>query len=80
MTRKQLSDALGEINLCYVEEALSGPARPAVKRKRGFRAVLAAAVIGLLLLPAGAVFCLGRSCKPTLARAPAMYTRKTARS
>ena len=58
MTRKQLSDALGEINLCYVEEALAGPARPAVKRKRGFRAVLAAAVIGLLLLPAGAVFLL----------------------
>lgn len=58
MTRKQLSDALGEINLCYVEEALAGPARPAVKRKRGFRAVLAAAVIGILLLPAGAVFLL----------------------
>lgn len=58
MTRKQLSDALGEISPCYVEEALAGPARPAVKRKRGFRAVLAAAVIGILLLPAGAVFLL----------------------
>lgn len=63
MTREQLSDALGEINPRYVDEALTGADRRAARPRGLFRAGLAAAVIaGLLILTTGAVFIL----KPVL--------------
>ena len=63
MTREQLSDALGEISLRYVEEALTGPDRHAARPRSLLRAGLATAVIaGLLMLTTGAVFLL----KPVL--------------
>ena len=63
MTREQLSDAMGEISLRYVEEALTGADRHAARPGGLFRAGLAAAVIaGLLMLTTGAVFLL----KPVL--------------
>lgn len=63
MTREQLSDALGEINPRYVDEALTGADRRAARPRGLLRAGLAAAVIaGLLILTTGAVFIL----KPVL--------------
>lgn len=63
MTQEWLSDALGKIDLRYVDEALAGADRCAAKPKGLFRAGLAAAVIaGLLMLTTGAVFIL----KPVL--------------
>lgn len=59
MIREQMSEALGEISLCYVEEALTGMDRKDAKPRGLFRAGLVAAVIaGLLMLTAGAVFLL----------------------
>ena len=63
MTREQLSEALGEISLSYVEEALTGADRNTARPRWFFRVGLVAAVIaGLLMLTTGAVFLL----KPVL--------------
>ena len=58
MTREQLSDAMGEIRLRYVEEALTGPDRHATRPRSLLRAGLAAAVIAGLLMLALPVFIL----------------------
>lgn len=60
MTREQLSEALGEINPRYVEEALIGEAAHTARCPKGlFRTGLAAAMIaGLLMITACAVFLL----------------------
>lgn len=55
MTRKQLSEALGEISPHYVEEALAGGTRRTARPGRAVRTgVAAAAVAALLLVAVGA--------------------------
>ena len=63
MTQERISEALGEISLRYVEEALTDVNQHTARPRGLFRAGLVAAVIaGLLMLTAGAVFLL----KPVL--------------
>lgn len=79
MTRERLSEALGEISSCYIEEALTGAEGRAARPQRLFRAILAAAVIaGLLMTTAGAIFLL----RPVLqtyfgASAPYVYQKNS---